>query len=252
MGLVRGAGERNTSATGQDAAERRQGALKAIQPKRSNDPRCRSCRGPVTGAKVYCSDRCRLVAWASRQRPHRRVVPREWEVLEPEAVPREFLVLSAARVDRALREGREVPGIKRRCEVTCHNVRGEDARAAELKAEVERAELAKRSEENREDAADAARTKALWESRTDSTGSDKGFVRIDSVTQAEVERLRVENASCIKIESLAVTNSREATLRAERAEAALRELLDCPVGGSGQRLPTPEVVARARAVLVGK
>ena len=38
--------------------------------------------------------------------------------------------------------------------------------------------------EDREDAADAARTKALWESRTDSTGSDKGFVKIDSVTLA--------------------------------------------------------------------
>jgi hypothetical protein len=34
-------------------------------------------------------------------------------VLDPAAVPREFLVLSAARIDRALREGREVAGIKK-------------------------------------------------------------------------------------------------------------------------------------------
>jgi hypothetical protein len=35
------------------------------------------------------------------------------------------------------------------------------------------------------DIADAARTKALWDSRTDSDGSDKGFVKIDSVTLRE-------------------------------------------------------------------
>jgi hypothetical protein len=35
--------------------------------------------------------------------------------------------------------------------------------------------------EDREDAADAVQTKALWESRTDSTGSDKGFVKITDV-----------------------------------------------------------------------
>jgi hypothetical protein len=35
-------------------------------------------------------------------------------VLEPEAVPREFLVVSAARIDRALREGREVPGVRKK------------------------------------------------------------------------------------------------------------------------------------------
>lgn len=63
----------------------------------------------------YCSARCRLLAWAASRtrKPHRRVRPRTWEVLEPEAVPREYLVVSAARIERALREGREVPGVRR-------------------------------------------------------------------------------------------------------------------------------------------
>jgi len=78
---------------------------------------CGGCGAATTGRRVYCSDRCRLLAWAVRTarrlRPHRRRRPREWEVLDPAAVPREFLVLSAARVDRALREGREVAGIRK-------------------------------------------------------------------------------------------------------------------------------------------
>lgn len=81
------------------------------------DGECGACGRPVSGRRVYCDDGCRLAAWAIRRvaglRPHRRRRPREWEVLDPAAVPREFLVLSAARIDRALREGREVAGIKK-------------------------------------------------------------------------------------------------------------------------------------------
>lgn len=36
------------------------------------------------------------------------------------------------------------------------------------------------------------------------------------------------------------------------AQAALEGMVNCPVGGSGQRLPTPETVARARAALSGE
>lgn len=78
---------------------------------------CGACGEAVGGRRLYCSDRCRLTAWALRRaqavRPHRRVRPRTWEVAEPDAVPREYLVVSAARIERALREGREVPGVRR-------------------------------------------------------------------------------------------------------------------------------------------
>jgi hypothetical protein len=84
--------------------------------------KARTCRNAACGASLagrqasarYCCPRCRLVGWAAgkgARLPHRRKAPRTWEVLDPAAVPREFLVLSSARVDRALREGRPVPGI---------------------------------------------------------------------------------------------------------------------------------------------
>lgn len=86
--------------------------------KAARRPRCASCGTSLENRRSgtrFCSDECRLAAWALRKaqalRPHRRRQPRTWEVLDPAAVPREFLVISSARVDRALREGREVPGI---------------------------------------------------------------------------------------------------------------------------------------------
>jgi len=87
----------------------------------SNQPS--ACQNAACGASLagrqasarYCCPACRLIGWAAAKarQPHRRRRPRTWEVLDPAAVPREFLVLSAARIDRALREGREVAGIKK-------------------------------------------------------------------------------------------------------------------------------------------
>lgn len=81
--------------------------------------RCACCGRPAEWSHprgLYCSDRCRLLSWAKKNtnKKHRRVRPRMWEVLEPDAVPREYLVVNAARVEKALREGREVPGVARK------------------------------------------------------------------------------------------------------------------------------------------
>lgn len=87
-----------------------------IQPRRCRRASCgRSLEGRRPEAR-YCSDRCRLLGWAAGRvaRPHRRRAPRTWDVVDPGAVPREFLAVVARRVDRALAEGREVPGIRRR------------------------------------------------------------------------------------------------------------------------------------------
>jgi hypothetical protein len=40
------------------------------------------------------------------------VKPRTWEVVDPDAVPREAMVISPARVERLLKSG-DVPGIRR-------------------------------------------------------------------------------------------------------------------------------------------
>jgi hypothetical protein len=44
----------------------------------------------------------------------------------------------------------------------------------------------------------------------------------------------------------------EAWAEVERLRAKLKEMVNCPIGGSGQRLPTPEAVARARAEAEGE
>lgn len=66
----------------------------------------------------FCSDRCRLRAWAKRQvgapPPHRRTKPRTWEVVDQAAVPREYLAVVAKRIDRALASGVDVPGVRRK------------------------------------------------------------------------------------------------------------------------------------------
>lgn len=88
-----------------------------------SEPRCRYCAALLpkgTGRnglpRYYCTPSHRTMDWLRRMRktPHRRRLPRGWDVIDATAIPREYLVLSAARIERALREGRDVPGIRKK------------------------------------------------------------------------------------------------------------------------------------------
>jgi hypothetical protein len=81
---------------------------------------------------------------------------------------------------RALRDTAPIESPRCTCEVITDEGNGQEGHSTGCPT-LARAAL----REEGADIADAARTKALWESRTDSTGSDKGFVKIDSVALRE-------------------------------------------------------------------
>ena len=91
---------------------------------------CRWCGAPLesnprVGAQTrqtrqYCRESHRVMAAQSRRleraassarKPHRRSAPRTWVVTDFAALPDEFKVVQAKRVDRALAAGRVVPGV---------------------------------------------------------------------------------------------------------------------------------------------
>lgn len=86
--------------------------------------RCAFCGEKTSWAHPrgkYCSPECRAANYErlyprigkrAKGAGHRRKRPKIFEVVEPAAVPREFLVVSSARIEKALRAGREVPGVK--------------------------------------------------------------------------------------------------------------------------------------------
>ena len=108
-----------------------------MAPDEPSGPRCRlaSCGIPLPSAvgrnglpRLYCKPSHRALAGLHRKldslaaaagqpprAPHRRTKPLTWEVVDLALVPREYLVLSASRIDKALRNGAgEIPGIRRK------------------------------------------------------------------------------------------------------------------------------------------